>query len=69
MPLRVLDLGEDVGGEANGAPASDSGGVLPGSAGDVGNAVDDDDTGGLCRLFLPEYSPFFVLFAKNLYVK
>ncbi|VAI86373.1 unnamed protein product [Triticum turgidum subsp. durum] len=38
-------LGVDVGGEGNGAPASDSGGVLPGSAEDVGNAVDDDDTG------------------------
>ncbi|KAF7108554.1 hypothetical protein CFC21_109003 [Triticum aestivum] len=42
---KKLVLGEDVGGEGNGAPASDSGGVLPGSAEDVGNAVDDDDTG------------------------
>ncbi|XP_048541167.1 uncharacterized protein LOC125520314 isoform X2 [Triticum urartu] len=42
---KKLVPGEDVGGEGNGAPASDSGAVLPGSAEDVGNAVDDDDTG------------------------
>ncbi|KAE8792241.1 hypothetical protein D1007_33243 [Hordeum vulgare] len=42
---KKLVPGAHVGGKANGAPASDSGGVLPGSAEDVGNAVDDDATG------------------------
>ena len=68
--FRVSDLdgreGEAAaGGVGNVAGASDSGGGLPGSTLDVGNAVVDGDNGGLFRFFLPGHPPVLCLLCQK----
>jgi hypothetical protein len=60
-----LDACEGEAGGGNWAGAPDSGGGLPGSAEDAGNAVEDGDNGGLFQSFLPKYSRYFSLRQNN----